>query len=218
MIPSSSFKKKFPNRKYKKFVLSAILRIVLGYVFLGNVFIILAQANGVLDIFYDVLALQFLQGLDDIAFSLAKIDVFGKRLQRACTAKLFQTEFEKQKFGRSKKASIFLRSVYFLNLIAFLGGMIFISMRQTSGYYQCNSITVDFGDAVWGDAVVEVSPGEFEEWTLVFSTFNGVYKKSGTQAGRPVYQETRKFDGLPYEYAMAALIVPAEIKYSEDVE
>ena len=90
---------------------------------------------------------RFIQQLDDIAFSLAKMDVLGKRLQRACTAKLFQTEFEKKKLGRmsirdslrrgNRRASIFLKSIYFFNLAALLGGMLYISMRQTSGYYQC---------------------------------------------------------------------------------
>lgn len=90
---------------------------------------------------------RFIQQLDDIAFSLAKMDVLGKRLQRACTAKLFQTEFEKQKLGRmsmrnslrrgNRRASIFLKSIYFFNLVALLGGMLYVSIRQTSGYYQC---------------------------------------------------------------------------------
>ena len=92
---------------------------------------------------YISVALQFIAELDDIAFSLAKIEVLGRRLQRACTARLFQTEWEKQKMGRSKRASVFLKSVYFMNLAAFLGGMIFVSTRQNSGYFQCSSITVD---------------------------------------------------------------------------
>ena len=60
--------------------------------------------------------------------------VLGKRLQRACTAKLYQTEFEKIRFKRNRKSSLFLKSVYFINLAAFIGGMIFVSTRQTSGY------------------------------------------------------------------------------------
>lgn len=91
---------------------------------------------------FKVLALQFIQQLDDISFSLCKMDVLGKRLQRACTAKLFQTEFEKQKFRRSRRNSLFLKSIYFINFALFLAGLIFVSLRQTSGYYQCNRITV----------------------------------------------------------------------------
>ena len=53
-IKEPAFKKRFPNKSYNKFIASAVLRIVLGYTFLVNVFVILAQATGVLDIFYDV--------------------------------------------------------------------------------------------------------------------------------------------------------------------
>jgi len=220
-IPKQSFKKKFPHKSYWKFMAAAALRIVLGYTFLINVFLILAQATGVLDIFYDVLALQFISELDDMAFLLAKKDVFGKQLQRACTAKLFQTEFEKQKFGRSKKASIFLKSIYFLNLGLFLAGMIFISMRQTSGFYQCDEITIDFGEGVWEDPLV-LFDGEFsefsQEFTLVFSYFNGVYKQDGTEAGRPVYKEMRKFDNQPYGLPDESTPAPALIKYSMEAD
>lgn len=129
--------------------------------------------------------------------------------------KLFQTEFEKQKFARSKKSSLLLNSIYFLNLAALLAGMITVSIRQTSGHYQCNSISVDFGDEVWEDAVVEEPPGSnmFEERVLVFSTFNGVYIKSGNENGRPVYQEMGKNDPEPF---FGRGIVPAEIKYNKE--
>ena len=53
-IKEPAFTKRFPNKSYNKFIASAVLRIVLGYTFLVNVFVILAQATGVLDIFYDV--------------------------------------------------------------------------------------------------------------------------------------------------------------------
>ena len=45
----------------------------------------------------------------------------------------------------------------------------------------------------------------------MFAYFNGVYEKNGTHAGRPVYQERRKFDRSKYEDR-----IPAEIKYSDD--
>lgn len=99
----------------------------------------------VLDIFYDVLALQFISELDDMAFSLCKLEVLGRKLQRACTAKLYQTEFERKKFKAGRKASIFLKSVYFINLAAALAGMGYVTKRQDDGYFQCDELTVDFG-------------------------------------------------------------------------
>ena len=74
-----------------------VFRILMGYLFLTNVLLVLIQAEDVLTIFYDVLALQFVQQLDDIAFRLARMDVFGRRLQRACTAYWFDAEFEYRK-------------------------------------------------------------------------------------------------------------------------
>lgn len=72
-ITMDDFHKKLPNKKYRKFAMQALLRIFSGYFFLMNVFLVLIQANGVIEIFYDVLALQFVQQLDDIAFSLGKM-------------------------------------------------------------------------------------------------------------------------------------------------
>ncbi|KAL7549657.1 hypothetical protein ACHAWF_012923 [Thalassiosira exigua] len=216
-VTKPAFERKFPTKSYFRFVLSNILRILLGYLFLVNVFVILAQATAVLDIFYDVLALQFIAELDDIAFELAKKDFLGKRLGRACTARLFQTEFEKQKFGRSCAASLFLKSVYFINLVAFLGGLITVTLNQVNSVYQCDSITVDFGDHVWEDAVVfKPDTGEYVDRVLVFSTFNGVYVKSPdyTANGRPVYEERKKFNQEPFDpEGYLATVVPAQIRY-----
>ncbi|KAL7554378.1 hypothetical protein ACHAWF_018209 [Thalassiosira exigua] len=209
------------DMNYHAFVASSILRIVMGYLFLLNAFGVLIKANA----------------LDDIAFSLARMDVLGKKMLRACTAKCFQTEFEKERLGRSKKLGFFLKAVYGLNLAVLLAGMAVVSARQISGHYQCESITVDLGQSVWDEAVVNmpqeqydrwvslypyfadaVSPDRDEIWTLVFSYFNGFYEKDGTHAGRPIYRERRKHDrmlygeGMPHEY-----VVPATIKFCEEI-
>lgn len=101
--------------------------------------------------------------------------------------------------------------------------MIIISGRQSSGYYQCNSITVRFGDEVWDEARVKRPDGTEQDLVLVYSYFNGVYVKdeSRTSEGRPVYVEMKKTDWTsfdlespvnPYGY-QERLIKPAEIKY-----
>ena len=63
-IPKQYFMSKFPELQYSRFVCSCVLRIFMGYLFLLNVFLILIQANNVLEIFFDFIALQFLQQLD----------------------------------------------------------------------------------------------------------------------------------------------------------
>ena len=72
-VPQSSYRAKFPRGSYSRFVGSAILRIILGYLFLINVFVVMIQAKEVLEIFYNILALEFLIQLDDISFVLSKM-------------------------------------------------------------------------------------------------------------------------------------------------
>jgi len=213
-IPPSSFRARFPNKPYGLFVASAVLRISLGYLFLINVFVILVQAKDVLEIFYNVLALEFISQLDDIAFALAKMDVLGRQMQRACTARLFGFGFKKVKFKRVRRASLCLKSVYFVNIAVFLVLLTAKTIGQQNGYFQCHEITVDLGDGVWEDPVILRSfPGkEGENFTLVFSYFNGVYEQDGTHRGRPVYKERRKYDNGPFDPSWWT--VPAEIRYS----
>lgn len=130
------------------------------------------------------------------------MEVLGKRLQRACTARLFQTEFEKKKFKRIRAISIFLKSVYFVNLAAFLTGMIWISSEQQNNKYQCQEIIVDFGEGVWTDPVIVNPYGIIEDFTLVFSYFNGVYKQTpDSHLGRPVYRYVfNKWNALYRDY------------------
>jgi hypothetical protein len=213
-IPPSSFRAAFPNKSYGLFVASAMLRISIGYLFLINVFVVLVQAKEVLEIFYNVLALQFISQLDDIAFALAKMDVFGKRMQRACTARLFNVGFRKVKFKRARRASLCLKSVYFANIAVFIVLLTAKTIGQQRGYFQCHKIVVDLGDGVWEDPVMVRFPPSMEgtNFTLVFSYFNGVYEQDGTYRGRPVYKERRKFDNGPFDSSF--WVVPAEIRYS----
>ena len=110
-IPKTYFKSKFPELCYSKFVAACILRIFLGYLFLVNVLFLLMMSDNVLDIFFDFIALQFLQQLDDISFNLARMGVFSKSLRVATTSKYFRTEFRRQtKVRRSKRIGFFLVS------------------------------------------------------------------------------------------------------------
>mmetsp|Transcript_35784 Transcript_35784/g.58311 ORF Transcript_35784/g.58311 Transcript_35784/m.58311 type:complete len:644 (-) Transcript_35784:81-2012(-) len=213
MISKETLRNKTPNLKFGKFVFSACVRIMMGYLFYLNMFTVVAQATAVIDMFYDVLALQFLQQVDDIVFKLARWDVFGKRLKRASTKKCFRAEFEKLPFVRRKKMTIFVKVVYIINLCGLMAGMTVVSIRQRRGDYHCNSITVNFDDHIWENALVLNSTGgvEVEEMDLIYSYFNGVYVLNGTHAGRPIYTEQNKFNNTPYEEKIGAII-----KYCEE--
>ena len=120
----------------------------------------------------------------------------------------------RMRLGRNKRISIFLKATYFFNLCVMLGYMGFVSIRQNDGYYHCSDITVDFGTTVWEPALVTTS-GQDEEWTLVYSYFNGDYEQSGFHGGRPVYKEKRKFDRTQFEVKK---VVPAQIKYCKEIK
>ncbi len=48
MISKNALHRKFPGIKFKKFVLSTLVRLVIGYVYIFNMFLVIAQASGVL--------------------------------------------------------------------------------------------------------------------------------------------------------------------------
>ena len=198
-IPQQYFNSKFPDLVYSKFVCSCVIRILSGYLFLLNVLLILVQSSGVLDIFYDVLALQFLQQLDDIAFSLARMSVLSKRMKDATNRKYFQIEFNKSKFGQGRKLSIFLKGIYFINMFGLLAGMIVVTLRQKAGHYTCSEITAKLPDMLWENGVVRLPGGGYEEMILNYPYFNGVYRQEGSHDRRPVYVEQNKFDGTPFD-------------------
>lgn len=56
-ISRGSFHHSYPHLSYTRFVLCNILRILFGYLFLLNLFITIVQADDVITIFFDVLAL-----------------------------------------------------------------------------------------------------------------------------------------------------------------
>lgn len=97
-----------------------------------NVLVVLIQADEVIVIFYDVLALQFIQQLDDICFKVARMEVLGERLQHATTTKYFHTTFQKEKGNDWFKwrSKLFLKTLYFVNLVVFLSVMLVISAKQ----------------------------------------------------------------------------------------
>jgi len=187
-IPKTYFKSKFPELCYSKFVAAAILRIFMGYLFLVNVLFLLMMSDNVIDIFFDFIALQFLQQLDDISFNLARMGVFSKSLRVATTSKYFRTEFRRQtKVKRSKRIGFFLKAIYFINLMILLAAQIYVTVKQGNGDYQCKSITVIIKDEVWEESVVKMPGQESKAMVLVYPYFNGSYNQDGTSHdGRPV--------------------------------
>ena len=113
--------------------------------------------------FYDMLALNFVSMIDDIAFILAKSNIIGKKLRIAAVAKCFRTKFDRKPYIFRKKMTIFVKFLYIFNLLTFTGGILALHIMQSNGKFQCNSVTVTFGEDVWEHAWTEISPGQYEK-------------------------------------------------------
>ncbi len=112
--------------------------------FLLNVIVFIFKADEVVEMFYNLLSLQFIQELDDIGFKIYKMDVLGKRLQCASLTPFFNVEFKKQgkNLGLKWRVKVFLKGVYFIILFLFFTVMSIATIQQMTGYYQCTSITI----------------------------------------------------------------------------
>ncbi|KAL7537688.1 hypothetical protein ACHAXR_008009, partial [Thalassiosira sp. AJA248-18] len=200
------------NLHYSRFVISALFHLVIGYMFLINVFLVIVQSDRVLDIFYDMMALQFVSMIDDIAFRLAQLDILGKHLRNATSSSCCRTEFERRPYKFRKKMTLLTKFVFVFNLLFLLAGVTTIAVWQQQGLYHCKSITVTFGDDIWEHAWVKGPSGREKNMVLVYSFFNGVYEQVGIHANRPLYREMKKSEDSHFETP----IIGAEIKYCEE--
>ena len=89
--------------------------------------------------------------------------------------------------------------MYFINLLALLGGMIYVTVRQQNGFYTCPEITAIMPDKLWENGIVRWPDGGIEEMVLNYPYFNGVYRQEGFHDSRPVYVEMNKFNGEPFD-------------------
>lgn len=48
MISKEELRRKFPDIKFQTFVLSTLVRLIIGYIYIFNMFLVIAQASGVL--------------------------------------------------------------------------------------------------------------------------------------------------------------------------
>ena len=91
-IANAAGHKLFLNGQQQKEVrmrvlISSVFRLAVGYLFLSALFMQIAQNRDVIEIFYDVLALEFVENIDDTTFALAKRGFFGRRMLFATNKK-----------------------------------------------------------------------------------------------------------------------------------
>jgi len=66
----------------RKILLSSLLRLCMGYMFLLTLFVAVAQSDNVLDLFFNVLALEFVENIDSVIFALSRRGFFGSTLRK----------------------------------------------------------------------------------------------------------------------------------------
>ncbi len=79
---------------FKRIIFSSCMRLLLGYTFLCSVFVVIVQVTDVLSMFMNILALQFVESIDDIVYELAKRGFLGRNLLKACEPVTMEVDTE----------------------------------------------------------------------------------------------------------------------------
>jgi len=207
------------NDKYvihKRVIFSSALRLIIGYMFLIALFVNVVQSDDVLSVFFDVLALQFLESIDDVAFNLGKRGFWGTAIMDATQkSNSIQAADNERGIASLSWSHILARVVYYFNAIALLLGLVIVNVKQSEGAYRCNTMTVTFEEITLEEAFVYNAPSD-EPWLLIYSHFNGIYKEDGKVNGYPRYTERNKNDGSPYE--LGGKTTGAEFVYCPDIK
>ena len=151
-----------------------------------------------IEIFYDVLALEFVENIDDTTFALAKRGFFGKSLLMATNEK-YNLQIAGMRgsvvlggstasvvnerrlsfsgmIASNNRVNHIVRILYFLNAAIILIGLGYITQNQRTGHYRPNAIKVLFDEVIWENANVLLDDGSIEQRLLIYSYFNGVYR------------------------------------------
>ena len=174
----------------KRVLFSSSLRLVVGYMFLVSLFTNVMQSSDVLGVFFDVLALQFVESLDDVVYGLAKRGFFGGSLMRATTKchSLQIKNGDNLGIGRGVSSNSsnhrFARGVYYFNGVALLAGAIVVGVKQHNGSYRCKTLTVTFPEEMLEKVYVGGNGIAYEERTVHYPSFNGVYYQDGLFNGK----------------------------------
>jgi len=228
-----------------KIVCSCIFRVAVGYMFLACLFLTVIQADDVLEIFFDVLALQFVENIDDVVFALCKRGFFGRKLRQASNKEHSFDPPGRNTHRFSLWMTRFIRLVYCMNAALMLSGISILMVNQDAGKYRCRSKSIAFGDEVWEEAWVKLGPcnidsdcgdgqqclesvesdcgdGQqcqksycYEQRLLIYSHFNGIYVES---TGDTHDGRPRYVEHNKEDGSPFLETVPAEIIYCEDLE
>lgn len=160
----------FDGANLSKWLLSILLRILAGVLGLVVSFLLIMQAETVIDLLLNFTAMEFVSMLDEAAFVFIKEGYVGKPMKR--TAKVVS----RTSYYTDGQDRVLFKTFTILFLLAALlvpgWGLIFY--RQNQGYYLCSTVF-----AQWGD-----------DFLPELSTFSGVYTINNNKkhSARATYQ------------------------------
>ena len=105
---------------FKRIMFSSCMRFLLGYTFLCSVFVVIVQVTDVLSMFMNILALSFVESIDDIVYELAKRGFLGRDLLKACEPVSMEVDAELND-GKLNSAAVWssrvVRFFFSINLV-----------------------------------------------------------------------------------------------------
>ena len=137
---NETFAQKFPFVSRKKYLLSLFLRLSVGCLSVFTSFILIMIESTVLDIFFNFIALQFINDLDNLAFRLGSEGILGKKLQIGCNVVSDTSYYTEGKFRRKLPLVVIFALV--------LGGWVWILYLQLTGKFVTDSIEVQMSDDI----------------------------------------------------------------------
>lgn len=136
----------FKHISHFQWNVASLCRMSTGLLGLLAAFVLSIQSDNVFDVLLNVLGVEFVSNLDNVAFDLGAKGYFGRYVKRATkhvTEATFHREREKVWFKRVLHIIIAL-----FILFAALGGLFVIFYRQDSNFLLAQAIQVQFPDEI----------------------------------------------------------------------
>ncbi|CAB9520711.1 WNT inhibitory factor 1 [Seminavis robusta] len=163
-----------PHAKKVKWYFAGCCQTLVGTFMVMDAFILMIQSETVIDMCLDFAALSFVQDFDDAAFQVGAMGLLNRRIQADCI-KMGHLVVKSE--NRERTRHVRQAVVVLLSICLFICYFVVTSWKW-SGYFMCESLYVQFGDA-YGP-----------EWPYYSGHFHSVGKNlPDRRAGRIVYIE-----------------------------
>jgi len=156
----------FPHLRPWKFWLALLSLMTEGCMALLTSFFLILTQTTVIDLLLNFTALGFVSHLDELVFFLAKMSILGRRCKDAVWT-VVRTTFPSGSDGSGSTTNQKCYSKTFVKnlilgsiIIVMFSGWLVISLRQSTGYYLCDTIIAQFGD----------------DYLPAMGTFSGMYR------------------------------------------